>query len=122
MDFFIFLIFGFFCVFFVVYILVVWRGVLSFVFLDWVFVRFKICFRDVRFFFSVVLLLVGLGVILFVPYYMGLDYNLSYFLVIFLVFFFSMLLLMLARGVLTCVLGWDILGLRSFFLVFYYAN
>lgn len=90
--------------------------------MEWGFVDLKFYFGEVRFYFSFVLLLVGLGVVLFVPYYMGWDYNLSYFIVVFLVFFFRMFFLMLSGGVLVYVLGWDVLGIRRFFLVFYYGN
>lgn len=122
LDFFIFVIF---CVFFfyrVLYVFGLVYGVLELGLVDWGFLGLKLCLREMRFYFSFVLVLVGLGVVLFVPYYMGWDYNLSYFMVIFLVFFFRMFFLMLRGDVLVYILGWDVLGIRRFFLVFYYGN
>ena len=105
LDFFIFVIFCVFFLFGILYVFGLVYGVLGFGLMDWGFVGLKFLFGEVRFYFSFVLLLVGLGVILFVSYYMGWDYNLSYFMVVFLVFFFRMFFLMLSGSVLVYVLG-----------------
>lgn len=76
----------------------------------------------IGFFFSVVLFLVALSVILFSSFYMDGELNLVYFLLVFIIFVLSMFVLSWSFSLFFIVLGWDVLGVSSFFLVFFYNN
>lgn len=97
-------------------------GIIYFVFLDWIFFSFKFNFYINRIFFSFVLFLVTLRVLLFSTYYIEGEANLVYFILIFMVFVVRIFFLNFRRGVFSILFRWDILGVSRFFLVLFYNN
>lgn len=104
------------------FILFMIYGIIYFVFLDWIFFSFKFNFYINRIFFSFVLFLVTLRVLLFSTYYIEGEANLVYFILIFMVFVVRIFFLNFRRGVFSILFRWDILGVSRFFLVLFYNN
>lgn len=100
----VFFIFFVFCLIGLIFFLFVY-GVFVFSFMEWYFLNLKLNFCERRIFFSVVLFLVALSVIMFSSFYMDGELNLVYFLLVFIVFVLSMFILSLSFSLFFVLLG-----------------
>nr|AKU36887.1 NADH dehydrogenase subunit 5 [Angiostrongylus costaricensis] len=90
--------------------------------LEWDFVSLKFEFFFNSLIFSVILGLITMGVLLFSSYYLNGELNFPYYMVMLIFFVGSMFMLNFSKNVFTMMVGWDLLGISSFFLVLFYSN
>nr|WEB60579.1 NADH dehydrogenase subunit 5 [Ascaridia galli] len=95
---------------------------LTFYFLEWGFVSYKVSLVYDNLLFSLALLFVTLSVLVFSSYYLDGELNFNYYYFVLLVFVGSMFSLMFSTGSFSMLLSWDVLGISSFFLVLFYNN
>nr|YP_010938382.1 NADH dehydrogenase subunit 5 [Toxocara apodemi]WLE72141.1 NADH dehydrogenase subunit 5 [Toxocara apodemi] len=94
----------------------------SFFFVEWDFLSFKVFFYFNSVMFSLVLLLVTLSVLVFSTYYLDGELNFNYYYFMLFIFVGSMFSLIYSNSSFTMLLSWDLLGISSFFLVLFYNN
>nr|YP_010489350.1 NADH dehydrogenase subunit 5 [Strongyloides cebus]UWK23995.1 NADH dehydrogenase subunit 5 [Strongyloides cebus] len=95
---------------------------LSFFLFDFSFLSLKLSFFLSNLLFSFVLLVISLSVLLYSCYYMNGELNFFYYIFVLLIFIFSMFLLLFGNSIFGMLIGWDLLGITSFFLVLFYNN
>nr|NP_006952.2 NADH dehydrogenase subunit 5 [Ascaris suum] len=95
---------------------------LSFFFVEWDFLSFKISVYFNSIMFSLILLLVTISVLVFSTYYLSGELNFNYYYFMLLVFVGSMFSLIFSSGCFSMLVSWDLLGISSFFLVLFYNN
>lgn len=95
---------------------------LSFFFVEWDFLSFKVSVYFNRIMFSLILLLVTIRVLVFSTYYLRGELNFNYYYFMLLVFVGRMFRLIFSSGCFSILVSWDLLGISSFFLVLFYNN
>ena len=88
----------------------------------WFFFSFSFFFGSLRVFFSFILFVVVLRVLVFCSFYLGGETKFKYFFFVFLVFIFRMFFLLISCSPLVVMVSWDVLGISSYFLVLFYNN
>nr|YP_009026501.1 NADH dehydrogenase subunit 5 [Rhigonema thysanophora]AGZ90409.1 NADH dehydrogenase subunit 5 [Rhigonema thysanophora] len=96
--------------------------VFSFYLVEWSFVSYKISYLFNWCFFSFILLLVTLSVMIFSSYYLAGELNFIYYYFMLVVFVGSMFSLNYSSNGFSMLMSWDLLGISSFFLVLFYNN
>lgn len=72
--------------------------------------------------FSAVVCFITVNVLVFAKYYIGFSHKSSYFKLLIIIFVASILLLINTSDIFILILGWDGLGIVSFFLIVYYQD
>nr|BAV78673.1 NADH dehydrogenase subunit 5 [Steinernema kushidai] len=117
----VFLIFVFFCFFFLLLVFS-FNLKIGFFFTDWNFLSFKMNLYYNSIVFSFILLIVTVSVLVFSTYYLDGELNFNYYYFVLLIFVGSMFGLNFSSSVFTMLVSWDVLGISSFFLVLFYNN
>ena len=95
---------------------------LSFFFVEWDFLSFKVSVYFNSVIFSLILLLVTMRVLVFRTYYLDGELNFTYYYFVLLIFVGRMFRLIYSNSAFSMLLSWDLLGISSFFLVLFYNN
>jgi len=72
--------------------------------------------------FYLLVILVSLFILYYIKFYMFGEFNFQYYSSLIIIFILSIVVLLLANSYILLLLSWEVLGVRSFFLINYYQS